>query len=73
MVINNGARKVFVSFVLENLGYSSYEIKYIYNYFNEYEMVEGMLEYVDDNGNLVQYETSVNLKVESYYKFINCY
>lgn len=65
-----GARKVFVSFVLENLGYSDDEIKNIYNYFNGYEMVEGMLEYVDDNGNLVQYETLVNPKIESYYKFV---
>ena len=66
-----GARKIYVSFVLENLGYNDDEIKNIYNNFNGYEMVEGTLEYVDNNGNLVQYETLVNPKVESYYKFDN--
>ena len=66
-----GARKIYVSFVLENLGYNDDEIKNIYNYINEYEMVEGILEYVSEDGNLVQYETLVNPKVECYYKFVN--
>lgn len=63
------ARKIYVSFVLENLGYNNDEITKIYNYFNEYGMVDGILEYVDDSGQLVQLETLVNPKIESYYKF----
>ena len=64
-----GARKIFVSFVLGNLGYNNDEIAKIYSYFNGYEMVEGILEYVDDNGEIVQLETLVNPKIECYYRF----
>lgn len=65
-----GARKVFVYFVLENLGYNDDEIKNIYNYYNGYEMFDGILEFVDDNGELIQIKTLVNPKIESYYKFV---
>lgn len=64
-----GVDDLFIVYVLDNLGYNINQINEFVDIVKRVELFDGILEYTDSNGNLVQIETLVNPEFEGYYKF----
>ena len=60
---------LFIVYVLDSLGYNIDQINEFLDIAKQIELFDGILEYTDNNGNLVQIETLVNPEFEGYYKF----
>ena len=57
---------LFIVYVLDNLGYNIDQINEFVDIAKQIELFDGILEYTDNNGNLVQIETLVNPEFEGY-------
>lgn len=56
---------------LLRLGYDFDQADEIYNYYNKVEVFSGLLEFSDNEGNLIQVEAMLSPSVEDYYIFDN--
>lgn len=60
-----------VTYTLADLGYTLEQANDIYEYFNRVGILPGLLEYTDNEGNVIQIEAMLSPDVEDYYKFDN--
>ena len=67
----SSVNEVDCTYFLLRLGYDFDEAKQIYDSFNTVQTVLGVLEYIDKNGNLHQFEAMLCPDVEDYYMFNN--
>ena len=63
------ADNLSIVYVLDSLGYNIDQTNEFLDIVKQIELFDGILEYTDNNGNLVQIETLVNPRFEGYYKF----
>lgn len=64
-----GASSIDSMYVLLELGYNLDQVNEIYNSFNQIDVLSGLLEYVDESGNVVSVEALLCPSIEDYYKF----